>query len=404
MGLFTTELRKIQIVVFDRLMRSSKNPDQARLLSDASKQIPKDRRVVIVDSDLAYGNARALAIDLHKTLNESELLFLADDQKGLVWAKSHGIPAAVFSTKSEAGSAHLWDQLIRAKVSVYDSHNWWRTSDQLLQRSLLEGSHKIQLWHGATGPVGKVFGLERLNTAKTFWHFTAVATSSVGFDELVNEPSQAEYRRTRSMIAGKSLHDVEYRLVEAMKSGPISKPEQIRILVAPTYSESSAGEDALIDWIAEVVKIAKANGWKIDIALHPGAKPRVAKLVKRKTGCLPLVTGVETSKLYNYSAVITDFSGIAHDCLLLKIPTVSVLLDLENYQALCPILVDADQMAASYVVRSLSELTEQISQAVKSDPLSDVRETYANLALAQIVAEPGVNTKNAVLTALDLNT
>jgi len=403
MGLFTTELRKIQVVVFDRLMRSSKNPDQARLLSDASRQIPKNRRVVIVDSDLAYGNARALALDLQITLNESELLFLSYDQKGLDWAKSHGIPAAVFSTKSEAGSAQLWDQLIRAKVSVYDSHNWWRTSEQLLQRSLLEGSYKIQLWHGATGPVGKVFGLERLNTAKTFWHFTAVATSSVGFDVLINEPSQAEYRRTRSMISDKSIHDVEYRLVEAMKSGPISKPEQIRILVAPTYSESSAGEDALIDWISEVAKIAKTNGWKIDVALHPGAKPRVAKLVKRKTGCLPLVTGAETSKLHDYSAVVTDFSGIAHDCLLLKIPTVTVLLDLENYQELCPILVDTDQMAASYVVRSLPELTEQISQAVKSDPLSDVRETYANSALAQIGAEPGVNTKNAVLAALDLD-
>lgn len=403
MGLFTTELRKIQIVVFDRLMRSSKNPDQARLLSDASKQIPKDRRVVIVDSDLAYGNARALAIDLHKILSESELLFLAYDQKGLAWANSHGIPAAVFSTKSQTGSAQFWDQLIRAKVSVYDSHNWWRTSDQLLQRSLLEGSYKIQLWHGATGPVGKVFGLERLNTAKTFWHFTAAATSSVGFNVLINEPSQAEYRRTRSLISDKSIHDVEYRLVEALKSDPISRQEQIRILVAPTYSESSKGEDALIDWIAEVAKIAKTNIWKIDIALHPGAKPRVVKLVKRKTGYLPLVTGMETSKLHNYSAVITDFSGIAHDSLLLKIPTVSVLLDLENYQDLCPILVDANQMAASYVVRSLPELAEQISQAVKSDPLSNVRETYANSALAQIGAGPGANTQNAVLAALDFD-
>jgi ABC-type cobalamin transport system ATPase subunit len=63
MGLLTAELRKIQMVVFDRLMRSSDNPDEARLLSEASKQIPKDRRVVIVDSDLAYGNARALAIE-----------------------------------------------------------------------------------------------------------------------------------------------------------------------------------------------------------------------------------------------------------------------------------------------------------------------------------------------------
>jgi hypothetical protein len=79
------------------------------------------------------------------------------------------------------------------------------------------------------------------------------------------------------------------------------------------------------------------------------------------------------------------------------------LLDLENYQTLCPILVDADQMAVSYVVRSLSELAEQISQAMKSDPLSNVREAYANSTLGQIGAEPGINTKNAVLAALDLN-
>ena len=403
MGLLTTELRKIQIVVFDRLMRSSNNPDQARLLSDASKQIPKERRAVIVDSDLAYGNARALALDLSKILSETELLFLAYDQKGLAWAKSHSIPAAIFSTNTKSGSAKLWDQLIRAKVSVYDSHNWWRTNEQLMQRSLLEGSYKIQLWHGATGPVGKVFGLERLNTAKTFWHFSAVATSSVGFDVLANEPSQAEYRRTRSMIADKSIHDVEYRLVDALKSGPVSQPEQIRLLIAPTYSESSSGEEALVGWISEVEKIAKANGWKIDIALHPGAKPRVAKLIKRKTGYSPLEASVETSKLRNYSVVITDFSGIAHDCLLLQIPTVSVLLDLENYEKFCPILVDTDQMAASYVVRTLPELTELIPQAVESDPLSKARESYANTALTQIGAEPGVNTRSAVLAALDLN-
>jgi len=79
------------------------------------------------------------------------------------------------------------------------------------------------------------------------------------------------------------------------------------------------------------------------------------------------------------------------------------LLDLENYQELCPTLEDSDQMAVSYVVRSLSELAEQISQAVISDPLSDARKSYAISALVQIGAEPGVNTKNAVLAALDVS-
>ena len=403
MGSLSKELRKIQMVVFDRFMRSSDNPDEARLLAEASKQIPKDRRVVIVDSDLAYGNARALALDLNKVLDEEELLFLAYDGKGLAWANSNQLPAALFSTKTQEGSAELWDKLIRAKVSVYDSHNWWRTRDQLIQRSLLEGSHKIQLWHGATGPVGKVFGLERLNTAKTFWHFASVATSSVDFDAMVNEPSQAEYRRTRSMIAKKSIHDVEYRLVEALSSGSWKPIDQKRILIAPTYSESTEGEDALISWISEAIKIVKANGWNVDIALHPGAKPRVAKMVKRKTGMVSLIDRVETSDLRKYSAVVTDFSGIAHDSLLLGIPTVSVLIDFENYQELCPSLIDEDQMKVAYVANNFAELEPQLLLAVDSDPNAIARETYVNSIVTSLGALPGVNTRESVLAALNEN-
>ena len=401
MGSLRKEFRKIQMVVFDRLMRSSDNPDEARLLAETSKQIPKDRRVVIVDSDLAYGNSRALALDLNKVLDDDELLFLAYNEAGLTWAKSNGLPAAVFSSKSEPGSADLWDKLIRAKVSVYDSHNWWRTRDQLLQRSLLEGSYKVQLWHGATGPVGKVFGLERLNSAKTFWHFSAVATSSVGFDDLVNEPSQAEYRRTRSMIAHKSVHDVEYRLVEAMNSKSWVPKESVKILVAPTYSESSDGEDQLVAWIAQLAGIARTKNWIVDVALHPGAKPRVSRLVKNHAKLTPKIDGVSTNDLLEYSAVVTDFSGIAHDALLLGIPTVSVLVDFANYRDLCPSLVDKDQMNVSYVVNEITELQNQLERATSTDPLASQREEYVNKVVSSLGALPGVNTRETVLAALD---
>ena len=401
MGLLTTELRKIQMVVFDRLMRTSDNPDEARLLSEASRQIPKDRRVVLVESDLDYGNLRALALDLNKVLDEDELLFLAYDQKGLNWAKSHNIPAAMFTAKSELGSSKIWDQLIRARVSVYENHNWWRSKDKLLQRSLLEGSHKIQLWHGATGPVGKVFGLERLNTAKSFWHFTAVATSSIGFDELVNEPSQAEYRRTRSMISDKSILDVEYRLVQDLNSGSWTPHDYKHILIAPTYSESTTGEDALVKWIDEVTKIAIGRNWNVDIALHPGAKPRVGKLVKRKSGKARILSTVSASELRKYSAVVTDFSGIAHDSLMLGVPTVSVLSDFDNYREICPAVIDEAQMQVTYVVRDSGDLETKLSLAVESDPYASARDDYAASVVSGLGALPGVNTRDAIMAAVN---
>ena len=401
MGSLSKELRKIQMVVFDRLMRSSENSDEARLLAEASKQIPKDRRVVIVDSDLAYGNARALALDLNKVLDEDELLFLAYDQAGLDWAKSNELPAAIFSTKSGSNSAALWDKLIRAKVSVYDTHNWWRTQDQLLQRSLLEGSYKIQLWHGAAGPVCKVVGLERLDTAKSFWHFTAVATSSVGFDALVNEPTQAEYRRTTSILAKQSIYDVEYRLVDEMINRSWSSPKTKRILIAPTYSESSVGANELVAWIASLVIIAKRNNWEVDIALHPGAKPKLHGSIKRATGIKPNSSTVSTNNLRSYSAVITDFSAIAHDSLMLGIPTVSVLIDFENYKLMCPAIEDQKQLEIAHIVREVDELEEKVTKAVQSDSMIETHESYINEIIQQIGALPGVNTREAILAALD---
>jgi hypothetical protein len=242
-----------------------------------------------------------------------------------------------------------------------------------------------------------------LNTAKTFWHFASIATSSVDFDAMVNEPSQAEYRRTRSMIAKKSIHDVEYRLVQELNSGSWKPSEQKRILIAPTYSESTEGEDALVSWISEAAKIAKANGWSLDIALHPGAKPRVAKLVKRKTEIAALVDGVITCDLRRYSAVVTDFSGIAHDSLMLGIPTVSVLIDFENYQELCPSLIDEDQMKVAYVVNNYAELEPQMMIAIKSDTNAIARDAYVNSIVTSLGALPGVNTRDAVLTALNAN-
>jgi hypothetical protein len=404
MGLLTAELRKIQMVVFDRLMHSSDNPDEARLLAEASKQIPKDRRVVIVDSDLAYGNARALALDLNKVLDEEELLFLAYDEKGLAWANSNQLPAALFSTKTRVSSAELWNKLIRAKVSIYDSHNWWRTRDQLIQRSLLEGSFKIQLWHGAAGPVVKGVGLERLANSKTFWHFSAVATSSSGFDVLINEAREASFRSQMSVGAKETINDVEYRVVSELMnsnrkdSGDLKSPE---ILIAPTYPEDTEREDALLTWLKTLATCAVEIGLKVTIRLHPGTSRRVRKKVAtlQNEG----ITIDQTSKivLTNFATVVTDFSAVAHDALLLNLKVVSIWTDIQGYAKNCPIRFDEDQKRVTYILENLSEALELLKQAVFSDPLAEDRKRYIDDSLSNLGALPGVNTRETVLAALN---
>jgi hypothetical protein len=171
--------------------------------------------------------------------------------------------------------------------------------------------------------------------------------------------------------------------------------------VAPTYSESTEGEDQLVAWIAQLAGVARTKSWNVDVALHPGAKPRVAKLIKKHAKLTPRFDGVMTNELLSYSAVVTDFSGISHDALLLGIPTVSVLVDFDNYQDLCPSLIDQDQMNVAYVVNEINSLQHQIELAIGSDPLASAREAYINKVVTGLHALPGANTRESVLAALD---
>jgi CDP-glycerol glycerophosphotransferase (TagB/SpsB family) len=203
------------------------------------------------------------------------------------------------------------------------------------------------------------------------------------------------------MIAKRSVHDVEYRLVEAINSGSWKPKDKVKILVAPTYSESTDGEDQLVAWISQLAGAARVNNWIVDVVLHPGAKPRVAALVKKHAKLTPKVNGVATSEIHDYSAVVTDFSGIAHDSLLLGIPTVSVLIDFDNYRVLCPSLIDQDQMDVSYVVNEIDELVSKIELAIGPDPISLQRSEYVDKIVSGLGALPGVNTRDEVLAALD---
>ena len=180
-----------------------------------------------------------------------------------------------------------------------------------------------------------------------------------------------------------------------------SPPTTKRILIAPTYSESSVGENELLAWIASLVIIVKRNNWEVDIALHPGAKPKLHGSIKRATGIKPNSSTVSTNNLRSYSAVITDFSAIAHDSLMLGIPTVSVLIDFENYKLMCPAIEDQKQLEIAHIVREVDELEEKVTKAVQSDSMIETHESYINDIIQQIGALPGVNTREAILAALD---
>jgi hypothetical protein len=55
--------------------------------------------------------------------------------------------------------------------------------------------------------------------------------------------------------------------------------------------------------------------------------------------------------------------------------------DFDNFRDLCPSLVDQDQMNVAYVVDDISDLQNQVENAIGQDSSASQREVYVNKAV-----------------------
>lgn len=388
--------RDVKILVWDRWIRFRDPARLAWALSQSSREVSKRPFVVILESYTNYGNARAFAKKYAKLHAENEYLFLASDSNGVKWASENGIHSAQLDLKPTPENAKVWDLLFRASVAVYESHDFWRSQNAMIKRALLSGAHRIQLWHGSTGPIGKEIGLARLSAQPALWHFTAVATTSVGWDELVCEPNADEGRRLVRIQANSSIHDIEFRLVDVLRKGLYIKPSQNILAIAPTFPETTDGEDAIIEWISLIGKSAKDLDCLVDVYLHPSSKPRLRKAVMSISGVTLRTSGFSSERLREYSALVTDFSSIAHDALLIGTPVVMVTTDLPNYVKSREIIIDQEQWDASYIVDELPMVKLVLEDCLGEDSKRLNRESYRSHLLSLIKGNPGDPTIAAV--------
>jgi hypothetical protein len=388
--------RDRKILGWDRWIRFRDPARMTQALSVASKKVSKRPFVVIVESHTKYGNSRAFAAEYAKTHAPDEYLFLATGYEGVRWAKKLEIPAAKFRLNPSPENSIIWDLLFRASVAVYESHDFWRSREAMFKRALLSGAYRIQLWHGSTGPIGKEIGLARLAAQPAMWHFTALATTSVGWDELVCEPNADEARRLDRVQAKTSIHDIEFRLVEVLRSGEYVKPTTKRIAVTPTFPETTEGEDAIIDWVVKLGASAKDLNCDVDVFLHPSSKPRLRKAIESAKGIELSSSRFRSEMLRNYSAIVTDFSSIAHDALLVGTPVIMVTVDLDNYVKSREILKDEEQWEASYVVGEISFMKSVLEDCLGRDSKQLTREQYRSQLLSKIQGQPGDPTIAAV--------
>lgn len=399
--MFRQRYRNLQITGFDRWIRFRDPERLARSLAEASRNVSKRKHLVLVEPSVRYGNLRALALELKNHLGYEDFTYLAYGPYRAEWAQDNGIKSAYFSLDPNQKNVDVWEELFRCGVSVYENHDWWRSREQMMKRSLLSGSKRVQLWHGSAGPIGKEIALGRLGAQPAFWHFTAIATTSVNWDYLVCEPNFDEKRRLDRIQALEPIHDIEFRLVPYMNHVKQQISDVKKIVIAPTFPETAAGERLLVNWISEVGRVGQLIGAEVDVHLHPASKKWIRKELKKIPSVTAKASGIPPELLVEADLVITDFSSIAHDALLLGLPVMMVTLGMDEYVQSREIFFDDEQWNCCYVAANVDEVQEQVKFALFDDQKFDSRRNYKDNLLQALGARPGENTINKILSLLE---
>jgi CDP-glycerol glycerophosphotransferase len=391
-----SKVRRLMHTSFDLYSRTFAITKVASELQKASIKIEKHQTVVFIDSNERYGNLRECAIAFHKAYPEVQMCFLAMNQKAIEWAEAHKLPVRLFDLRAnKPENAKTWDLLLRANVCVLETHPWFRSKRLYILNSLLVGAKKVQLWHGSTGPIGKEIGTARLQHAPALWHFTSLAAASVGFDVLINEPNKDEQRRMDRVQAKTSVHDIEFRLVDEFGK-KIEESFSRRILVAPTFPEGKTGDNELLEMIRAISQSSKQENISVDLSLHPLTKKSLRRKMNRISGVTTLHSKVSAIDLKKYSGIVTDYSSIAHDALLLGVPICMYLVNLESYAANRQILIDQTQMEIAYQIQDVSQAAKVLSEMVDRDPLRAARHSWLSDIASKLDSKPGLNTLNAI--------
>ena len=209
--------------------------------------------------------------------------------------------------------------------------------------------------------------------------------------------SKFDARRLDRVQAENVIHDVEFRMVPVLNAGTWVNPENPVVIVAPTFPESAEGESVLAGWIEKISNWALESKVDVRVHLHPSSKKSLKEKVDKMKGVSRIPGAVPSMQLRDTSLVITDFSSIANDALLVGTPVMMVVGDIEKYKEDREIFIDQEQWDCVYITSDFANITQQIESALSEDNLEAKRLAYSKQAQSVLDDKPGANTVNAIL-------
>jgi len=217
----------------------------------------------------------------------------------------------------------------------------------------------IQLWHGV--------GIKKLNPIKNISYDYFISTSNwtntTNFQNVFNAREFLNYGYPRNDIFFRDIVDEDLNLCDK-KIFELSKDNKI-ILYMPTYRDLLEDNIPPLDFDI-FNKFLKENNIYFIVKLHPFVEDILSKKYSNvifypsKKDIYPI--------LKNTDILITDYSSILYDFLLLDKPIISFVYDIEKYfDTRNGFLFDYDEYTPAKQVKTQKELIEEIINLFNGD-------------------------------------
>lgn len=367
---------------------------QGKLFSYIAKLFPKNRSVIFLHTDFFADNTKYAFLAFRKIADKHNVAchFLINNNEQRELMKKHGLP--VLPPMHEWTVDHI-RLLMGTKVVVACNHFTPFSWTPPVPYFLLQGARLIQMWHGI--PFKEIGFLYSDNPAAGA--FNSLRISSTGPADVLVAPGSGMQEEWRQWFAfrefaplgyprndamfneatGDELINVDMDLLREVKTA--REAGRKVILYTPTFRDSAG-----TPWLQRIDLPAFAawcttKGFTLIVKLHPiehanweetRAKLPGVKLVHPYADIYPF--------LRHSDLLITDYSSLALDYLLLDRPIIFCWPDLEDYQAQCRhLLPDWENRVAGERVMDADSLRRTVDSTLAggADPWAERRRKLA---------------------------
>lgn len=321
-----------------RLDRDFRYPrEKAFSYNPQQLHVHRDKIVLISKSFISSNNK---AFYLHCLRNGYNTVILTDNKEQIEELKAHGLPYEVLDTNQADY------EIAAAKFIVFDQGNYTYLPP------LHPSQRIIQLWHGV--------GLKKMARMKhiTYDYFISTSkwTNETNFQHIFSAKRFLTSGYPRNDIFTKEADPLDFLLCDLYVHSKISTNSHEKvILYAPTHRENNA--QIPLDF--EVLNLfLSRNNFLLIVKLHPFILAYYSSIEQGNYSHIIFhnAHGDVYPLLKYIDVLISDFSSIAYDFLLLNRPILYFMYDKEAYIKNVPLLYDLKANSPGLMIYSEQSL------------------------------------------------